>query len=293
MLVVVSCACGGATEVVAEPTPTVTLPTAAPPPPPPPPRMVNTSQSSETMITVDFAEVRRHPEASRVDTMLRYAPAWRAFPSIDPVRDLDWLVQNGDDMIVAHVTPDTGVDAAIAAVAQPITLATGGVKAWRGVVNGFDTVFLRAEPHVVRIVRAAHAEMAARDLLAHPPSRPTFHAGEAARVRKIHPAAEMREIPEDISEMRAWVDSTPADSGADLEAEADCPDAAAAQNDAMILATLVRNKNTFAVRMMSGGLLNTVQVWPVGDHVRLHAHATAQQIESVMSLASTLYGRGP
>ncbi len=294
ILLALSCACGGSAQghPAAEPVATLTLPAPPPPTPPPPPRARYEHLQGDNFLTVSFAEARKHPEGARVDAVIRGAPAWRAFSTIDPVRDLDWLVQHDEDMLVQHAVPDAQVDAAIAAVAQPLQVGAPGVKAWRGVINGQDTVFLRAKPHVVRIALAENAETAARDLVAQVWPAPSFHTNEAARVRMVHPAATIPKLPRDISELRAWVDSRLADAGADVYVEADCPDAAAARADADAISELVRQQNSFAVRLVTAGLLDHVEVTTVDAQVHLHASASQQQLDTLISLASSRYA-GP
>ncbi len=224
-------ACGGANEdvTVAEPVapqvqvepqplPTVSAPPVPTPsqPPPPPPRYAG---QSDTFTTVSFAEARKHPSSARIDAVIRSAPAWRALPTIDPIADVDWMTQHDNDMLVFHNAPDAKIDAAIAQVARPIVVQTPHVKAWAGVVNHTDIVFLRAQPHVVRIAPTSRANDAARELAAGP-SAPTFHANEALRLKILQPSGSYP-VPGDISEMRVWIDSRPADGGGDVYAEAD------------------------------------------------------------------------
>jgi len=286
---VCACACGGAPEpvVAQEPAP-APLPTVSVIAPEPTPPVAHRARGGAPTVVVSFAEIRKHPEGPRVDAAIRGAPAWRAFPGIDPVRDLDWMTEQENDMLVRHDVPDTQVDAAIASIAQPMSLGAG-LKAWRGTVNGADVVFLRAQPNVVRITPAEHADIAARDLLAHPPPAPTFHANEAVRMRVPDPSRRVAGLPDDISEARVWIDSRPADAGADIYGEADCPDAAAAQRDAAAIAALVQSKNSFAVRLVTAGLLNSVEVKPVDRRVMLHVSANQQQIEALLNLAPNFY----
>ncbi len=293
IVIACACACGGAQDDIVyepaapqpQPLPTVSASAREPVAPPPIAQVV---ERGDFTLVVSFDEARKHPEAPRVDAVLRGAPAWRAFPTIDPVRDLEWLVQHNDDIVVKHVAPDARVDMAIEAVAKPTTVGTPGVKAWRGVVNDYDTVFLRAQPQVVRIVRAVHAEDAARDLAAHAPTPPAFHTNEALRVRSVHPSASLHDLPSDISEARAWIDSRIADSGADVYVEADCPDVAAARADAAVIASLIRRKNSFPVRIVTAGLFNNVEVTVVDKQVHIHVRATQQQLESLITFAASM-----
>jgi hypothetical protein len=263
-----------------EPTP------SQPPPPPPPSRYAG---RSDTFTTVSFAEARKHPSAARIDAVIRSAPAWRAFPTIDPIADVDWMTQHDDDMLVFHNAPDAKIDAAIAQVARPIAVQTPHVKAWYGVVNHTDIVFLRAQPHYVRIAPMNHMNDAARELAAGVPAALPFHANEALHVRIVQPSGSYP-VPGDISEMRVWIDSRPADGGGDVYAEADCPSPAAAAADAVAIAELIKQKNGFGVRIATAGLLNNVDIAVDGNKVKMHVRATQQQIESVVTLAAGQFG---
>ena len=294
-------ACGGANEDVTvaqpvasqappEPLPTVSAPPQPPPPEPPPPPPPYAGPS-DTTTTVNFAETRKHPSAARVDAVIRSAPAWRAFPTIDPIADIDWMTQHEDDMLVFHNAPDAKIDAAIAQVARPTVISAPNVKAWRGMVNNADIVFLRAQPHYVRIAPARHLNEAVREISAGPPAPPAFHANEAVRVRVLHPSSASGspfEVPADISEMRFWIDSRPADAGADIYGEADCPSPAAAAADAASIANEIKTKNSLGVRLMTAGLFNNVDVAPDGNKVKMHVRASQQQLDSVITLASRM-----
>lgn len=293
-------ACGGANEdmTVAEPVataqpqplPTVSAPSAPPTQEAPPPTYA--VQRSDTTTTVNFVEARKHPDSARVDVVIRSSPAWRAFPNVDPIADLDWMTQHEDDMLVFNNAPDAKIDAAIAQVARPMVVSAPNVKAWRGLVNNTDMVFLRAQPHYVRIAPAHHVEQAVREIAGGPPAPPAFHTNEALRLKVLHPtqAASPFVIPTDISEARVWIDSRPADSSADIYAEADCPSPAAAAADAAAIANEIRTKNSFGVRLMTAGLLNNVDIAPDGNKVKLHVRANQQQIESIVSFAASRFG---
>ena len=270
-----------------QPLPTVSAPPEPPPQQPPPQTPI--AQRSDTTATVNFVEARKHPDAARVDAVIRAAPAWRAFPTIDPIVDLDWMTQHEDDMLVFHNAPDAKIDGAIAAVARPTVVSTPNVKAWRGMVNNTDMVFLRAQPHYVRIAPAHHLEQALREIAGGPPVPPAFHAKEALRVKVLHPAGSYP-VPADISEMRVWVDSRPADSSADIYGEADCPSPAAAAADAVAIADQIQRTNNFGVRLLTAGLLNKVEVVPDGSKVKMHVLASEQQIEAIVSLAAHQFG---
>ena len=296
-----TCACGGSSETVAEPAaptppPTVTATAAAPAPPVVASHAVAPVEplaaGDDAVLAVDFVEARNHPEAVDLDATIRSAPAWRVFPAIDPMRDLDWMIQQGNDLLVHHAVADAQVDAAIAAIAKPESLGVAGVVAWRGVVNGADVVFLRAQPRVIRITPASTARSVAVDLVAKPPRAPAFAPSEAARVLVPHPGRRISGVPDDVTEARVAVESHANDSSADIWVEADCPDATAARTDAARVAELIQEKNNFAVRLVTAGLLNSAEVHAAGRHVNLHLKATSQQIQSVLALVRAQSG-GP
>jgi hypothetical protein len=296
-------ACGGANEdmTVAEPVASQAqaqpepqpLPTVSAPPPPtqeaPPPPQTYTVQRSDTTATVNFVEARKHPSSGRADAAIRGAPAWRAFPTIDPIADIDWMTQHEDDMLVFHNAPDAKIDAAIAQIARPTVVQAPNVKAWRGIVNGADIVFLRAQSHYVRIAPARHLDQALREITAGPPASPAFHANEAVRLKILHPAGSYS-VPVDISEARIWIDSVVADASADIYGEADCPSPAAAAADAVAIAEEIKRNNSLGVRVLTAGLLNKVDITTDGNKVKMHVHATQQQIDSVVPLAARYFG---
>ncbi len=237
--------------------------------------------------------MRKHPAAAKLVTIMRGDAAWKAFSTIDPVRDLDWMIRHEDDMVVHYAITDEAVAKAIERVAGPYDVHVNGVRAWKGHVTYGETVFLRTAPNLVVIVPSEHADRAARELAARAPAAPTFHANEAMRVRVVAPGRLDSDLPEDMSEARIWIDTRAADGGADLYGEGDCPNADAAKNDAMALANLVRQKNSFGVRLITAGLLNHVDVAPSGNQVKMHVDASAAQIDAVMNAAASQYGVTP
>jgi hypothetical protein len=242
---------------------------------------------------VNFVEMRKHPASAKLVTVMRGDPAWKAFSTIDPVRDLDWMIRREDDMVVHYAITDEAVAKAIERVASPYDIHVNGVRAWKGHVTYGETVFLRTAPNLVVIVPSEHADRAARDLAAHAPAAPAFHANEVMRIRAVAPARRFTGVPEDMSEARIWIDSRATDGGADVYGEGDCPNADAAKTDAAALASFVREKNSFAVRLITAGLLNHVEVTPSGNQVKMHVDASAAQIEAVMNAVASQYGATP
>jgi len=238
---------------------------------------------------VNFEEIRKHPASAKFDAVLEAAPAYRAFPTIDPVRDLDWLVWHGEDLTVRYGLTDAAVDQAIARVAGAYDVHVAGVRAWKGRVTYGETAFLRNAPHLLVIVPVEHADLAARELARRAPAAPTFHANEMVRMRLVPPSAALAGIPEDITEARVWIDSRLSDGGAEVFAEGDCTTEDAAQKDVLALASFVQQKNTFPVRLMTSGLLNHVEIARAGTQVHMHVAATAAQIEAILTAAGSMY----
>jgi hypothetical protein len=262
---------------------------------------LGTQDPSNLALVVDFTGIRKHPDAARLGIILAATPQWQALlpEKADIIRDFDWVRMVGpsfinpsrDDIVMHHGLTDAVVDRGFDAVAKKrlgsaTDLHVTGTKAWRVNVDRDDDVIIRAPSHIVAIVPAVHAQDTARDLVAHPPSAPTMHADEVMRVRAPNPGQGLAVIPSDISEMRLWVDAHQ-DGTADVYFEGDTQSEGSAKDDADTLRRTIQQKNSFAVRLMTEGLLNNIQVGSAGKTVRLRMHATQRQIEAVLSLAAS------
>jgi len=264
------------------------------------------SNPNDIQLTLDFSQIRKHPDGARLGRVLGATPQWRDMlpdtAKIDIVRDLDWMRLKGpslvhlaqDDIYVRYSLADSAVDGAIDTLVKKrsgsaINLHVAGAKAWKVMIDRSDEqAFVRATPHVVAVVPPTHATDVARALLAHSASAPLVHAEEAMRVRAAHPGSTSPAIPQDISEMRLWVDAHQADGSADVYFEGDCPTSAAARADADAMRAFIAQKNSLGVRLMTKGLLNNVVVAPTGNMVRLRMHATQDQVEAVLSLMANV-----
>jgi len=259
-------------------------------------------------LMVNFAELRKHPESARLGLVLGGIPQWRAFMSnaqgaalLDPMRDADWMIIMGpsfidtqnDAVYIHYSTPDAQVDKVIDTVSRqypkggPIDLGVHGVRAWKGFADKGERVFLRPRPHIAVIVPADHAQQFAR-VLAQNPIMPHVHAGEAMSLRALRPGGSSSAVPQDISEMRLWITPRASDGGGDLYVEGDCPSDAAAQTDAEAIKALIKQKNSFAVRLLTAGFFTNVIVTTAGNQVHLHISATQEQIEALLALAAGL-----
>lgn len=259
-------------------------------------------------LMVNFAELRKHPDSVRLGLVLGGIPQWRAFmsdsqgaPLLDPMRDADWMIIMGPSLIdtqndavfIHYSTPDAQVDKVIDTVSRhyakggPIDLGVHGVKAWKAFADKGERVFLRPHPHIAVIVPSDHAQQFAR-VLAHNPIMPHVHAGEAMSLRALRPGGSISVLPQDISELRMWISPRAGDGGGDLYMEGDCPNDAAALADAETIKTLIKQKNSFGVRLLTAGFFNNVVVTTVQNQIHLHISATQEQIEALLALAAGL-----
>ncbi len=258
-------------------------------------------------VMVNFAELRSHPEASRVDAVLGGIPQWKEFMSnasgtalLDPMRDADWmlimgpsLVETQNDAVFVHYSVDDAiVDHTIEQVSKkyskggPMNVGVPRVKAWRAFADNGERVFLRPRSHLAVIVPATHATQFAR-VLAAAPVTPRVHPGEAVSIRALRPGGSISVIPQSITEMRMWLVPRAADSGADLYVEGDTADEATANATAEEIRNVIRQKNSFAVRFMTAGIFNNVDITASGKEVHGHMSGTRDQVEAILGLVAS------
>jgi hypothetical protein len=259
-------------------------------------------------LMVNFEELRKHPDGARLALVLGGIRQWREFMAnaqgaslLDPMRDADWMIIMGpslldtqnDAVFIHYKMPDAQVDKIIDEVSRhydkggPIDVGVHGVKAWKGFADRGERVFLRPRPHIAVIVPSSHAREFARVLVS-APITPHVHAGDGMSLRALHPGGSISVLPQDVSEMRMWIAPRASDGGGDLYIEGDCPSDAAAQVDAEGIKTLIKQKNSFGVRLLTAGFFNNVAVTTVGPQIHLHISATQEQIEALLSLAAGL-----
>jgi hypothetical protein len=259
---------------------------------------------------VNFVELRKHPESANLGRVLAGIPQWRTFMSnaagtamLDPMRDCDWMIIMGpslldtqNDAVFLHYgVPDATVDKVIDTVSRtyakggPVDLGVRGVKGWKGFADKSERVFIRPRPHIAVVVPASKAQAFARVLVTNPVT-PHVRAGEAFSLRAMRPGGSINVIPADISEMRMWIVPRASDGGGDLYAEGDCPSDAAAQTDAEALKTLIQQKNSFGVRLLTAGFLNKVDITASSSMVHLHINGTQAQIEALLHIAGGMVG---
>ena len=257
-------------------------------------------------VLVNMAVIKLHSSASRLQPILAAIPQWRQFmvgSTIDPLRDCDWLLIMGpslvntekDAVFVHYSAPDSVIDTAIGTISKtypkggPMDVGVPKVKAWRAYADNAERVFLRPSPHVAVIVPATHATQFARVLVANPLT-PHIRPGEAVSVRALRPGGSINLIPQSISELRMWVVPRFGDGGADVYAEGDCPDAAAAATAVADVKDTIQKKNSFGVRLVTAGLFNNVDVTSDGPMLKAHLSASKDQIDAVLGLVAGQVG---
>jgi hypothetical protein len=256
-------------------------------------------------LLVNMAEIRKNPVGTRLGPLLSAIPQWDDFmqgTNVDPVRDTDWVLITGPslihterDVILVHYSAsDALVDHAIQIVSKkydrggPFDAGVPGVKAALGHADRAPRVFLRPQTHVLAVVPPDFANTAARTLKgAHISAH--VRPGEAMRLVLKTPSRPFPAIPASISEMRLWIVPRP-DGGADVFGEGDTPDAAACSAAVAQLRKVIRTQNSIMVRMVTGGLLDTVDITEDGSTVRLRAPVTPEQLETILNLVSSQLG---
>ncbi|HWL86966.1 MAG TPA: hypothetical protein VNO21_14250, partial [Polyangiaceae bacterium] len=237
--------------------------------------------------------------------LLSAIPQWDEFmagTSVDPVRDTDWVYITGPallhterDVILVHYSAsDKLVDHAIDVVAKKYAsggvfdAGVPGVKASLGHADRAQRVFLRPQTRVLAVVPPDYANTAAKMLVK---ARVSTHArpGEAMRLTLETPHHPMPFIPESISEMRLWITPGPDGSG-DVYGEGDTPDSASAAAASEALRKVVRQQNSIGVRIITQGLLNTVDISSQGTTVRLHAPVSRDQLDAILGLIAGQLG---
>jgi hypothetical protein len=265
--------------------------------------------TNNVTVLINFEVIRAHPLGPRLRPILMAIPEWKQFmtgSTIDPYRDTDWMLITGPslldttkDLVVIHYSAsDADVDKACAAVAAqyskggPMDVGVPSVKAWRAFAHGAERALLRPRSHVVLIVPSTHAKVFAQ-ALAKTPITPRFKRGEAFSMRSLRPGGSVNFIPTSISELRLSLVPRPSDSGADLYAEGDCPDSAAASLAADDLKNTVQRTNSLLVRLATAGALSGFEVKSEGSMVKAHLPGSKDQVDAVITLAGGQVGVPP
>ncbi len=262
------------------------------------------------VLGVNVGLIRKHPVGARMGPILQAIPQWRDFlkgapAPVDPIRDTDWILIYGpslihtdrDAVLVRYNVSDDAVDATIGSIARtydkggPYDAGVPGVQASLGYADNAQRVFLRPQSKLLVIVPPSHAHEAAMTFRKQVPRGPP--ATEAMRLI-VHNPSNQISIPglkfsQSLTEIRFWIIPR-ADGGADVYAEGDCTDAAAATDSADRLTDLLKQQNSIGVRFATRGLLNNAAVVAEGSKIKLHVQATPEQLEAVLQLTAATVG---
>jgi hypothetical protein len=259
------------------------------------------------IVTINMAVIRTHPVGSRIGPLFSALPQWDDFllgTGVDPLRDTDWVSINGPslihsdrDVIMVHYSAtDTVVDRALDVVGHkagnggPYDAGVPGMKAILGHADRADRVFMRPQPHVLAVVPPYYAATAAR-LLAHASIPRTLkRATEAMRLVLIHPHGPMPAIPESVTELRLWIVPHNADGGADVYGEGDTASPDACESAIVVLKAVIRDQNSFGVKLVTHGLLDGVTLTPDGKTLRMHIPVARDQLEVLLAFAAGRLG---
>ncbi|MDP9035042.1 MAG: hypothetical protein M3O50_09560 [Myxococcota bacterium] len=260
------------------------------------------------MLVMNAEVIRKSPVGARLGFLLRALPQWDDFvrgTDVDPVRDVDWMIISGpsllntsrDVVLIRYSAADAVVDRAIAALARraehggAFDAGVRGVKAVLARADRADRVILRTQAHVLAVVPPSVAQKVARQLAA-APAPAHVRPGEAVYLRLVDPHHPMPEIPESLKELRLRVVPRD-DGGADVYVEGDTTDSRAAGLAAEELKHVIRRHNDGITSLVTGGILDRVDIHPEGNQVELHLIATRAQIERLADLAGDFLGVSP
>jgi hypothetical protein len=169
------------------------------------------------------------------------------------------------------------------------------MKAVRSFSDGAERVVMQPRPHVLAVVPTSAAAKVARQLAtASVPAH--VRKGEALYLRVVDPHHPMPQIPAEITELRLRIVPTD-DDGADVLLEGDTNGADAARKAASEIEALLRSINGsfigMGVRLAAGDLLDGIEVTSEGTVVKVHLHASQDQIIGIISMAGSLGGVSP
>jgi hypothetical protein len=273
--------------------------------------LITAGQVNVTLL-VNVAVIRTNPVGARMGPLLGGIPQWSSFlkgtqSTFDPIRDTDWILIYGpslihtdrDAFIIRYSTSDGVVENAADLVSKmydkggPVSSGVPGVKAWLFHADNAERVALRAQPHVLVIVPPDKKTDFAK-VMSKAPISPKVRAGEAMRLTVKEPWRQIS-IPglrfeKSLKEIRLWVVPRASDDGADVFAEGDCTDEAAAADSADALTELIKRQNTMLVRAATRGLLNNARVVPEGTHVKLHLSVSHEQLEALLQGVAAFMG---
>lgn len=257
----------------------------------------------EVRVNVDV--VRGNPVGAKMGPLLRAIPQWDDFMSgtdVDPVADTDWiriygpsLIRTEKDAVIVHYNmTDARAARDIAVISRhdvnggAFDAGVPGVRSWRGHADRAWRIFLLPRPHVAMMVPPEKAHETARVFSRIEP-RLNMEPGQAVWLMVKNPNHPMPFLPASLEELRVWAIPR-ADGGADGYAEADAPDETAAADAAREVRLVKARMNSFAVKLLTHGLLDDLQVTSDGTKLRMHLVASQEQLEALYNLIAAELG---
>jgi hypothetical protein len=237
--------------------------------------------------------------------LLRAIPQWDEFMNgtdVDPIADCDWiriygpsLIRTEKDAVIVHFNmSDARAAKDIAIVAKhdanggAFDAGVPGVRAWRGHADRAWRIFMLPRAHVAMMVPPEKAHETAR-VFSRVEPRLNMAEGQAVWIMVKNPNHPMPFLPASLTELRFWAVPKP-DGGADGYAEADAPDEAAAADAAKAVRALRGQMNSIAVKLLTHGLLDDVEVSVDGTKVKAHVPASEEQLEALYDLVAATLG---
>jgi hypothetical protein len=267
------------------------------------------------VLVINTALIRTNPTGARMGPVLQQIPQWKDFlrgsqAAVDPIRDTDWIVIYGpslihtdrDAVVIRYNLADAVVDQAVDTIAKtydkggPFDAGVPGMRASLGYADNGQRVFLRPQSKLLLIVPPSHAHAFAKSYSKQSPKAPA--PTEAVRLIVRSPSNQVSirglSLSQSLKELRLWVVPR-ADGSADVYAEGDCSDEAAAIKIASELTNELARVNSlgfgpFTVSVLTNGLLDQAQVNPEGKKVKLHILANQRQLEAILQLAAGQLG---
>jgi hypothetical protein len=262
----------------------------------------------EGEITVRTSVLRGHPVGAHVGPILAMWPGWRSTLRAiarDPVADLDWIDVVGPSdpaggrMLVrmADGRADAAFDGRLVALqarsAEPAaTHVDGDLPAAAARLDGVLRVVFRPQPRFAAATTTARGPALSRVLARARVLVPAYDPLEAARFDVPHPHDAVRLLPAGFRRIRARVLAL-AGGEADATAQADCDSPEEARRAETALRETIDRQNSPLVRMLTHGLLDAVAVACDGSAVKIHVHASQDQLETVMSLLTVMAPADP
>ncbi len=275
--------------------------------------VVTAGQVNVTLL-VNLAVIRTHPVGSRIGPIFQGIPQWAEFmhgaeTKFDPLQAADWILIFGPSLIhtdrdavfVRYNMPDKVADGMIDKVSGlsagrggAFDAGVSGVHAAKTWADNGDRVMMRVQPGLLLVVPPDKAFEFAK-VYKRTGLSPRLRPGEAMRLTVKDPWRQISipnlKFPNSLSELRFWIIPHDDDGSADVYGEGDCGTPEHAGEVADALREMVKRTNaSMLVKIATHGLLNGVEIDPVGDKVKIHLGANRDQLETLLGLIGAQFG---